>query len=63
MHGYVYVGNLIHLWNMVLTLIDMQDNGRTVLFYVVENGMLDLVQQLLDYGADLNITDMVYHTS
>lgn len=63
MHGYVFVGNLIHLWNMVLTLTDMQDNGRTVLFYAVENGMLDLVQQLLDYGADLNITDMVYHTS
>ena len=63
MHGYVFVGNLIHLWNMVLTLVDMQDNGRTVLFYAVENGMLDLVQQLLDYGADLNITDMVYHTS
>ena len=48
---------------MVLTLIDMQDNGRTVLFHAVENGMLDLVQQLLDYEADLNITDMVYHTS
>lgn len=38
----------------------MQDNGRSVLFYAAAGGMLDLVQKLLEQGADLNITDMVH---
>ena len=36
-----------------------QDNGRTVLFYAATSGMLDLVEKLLEQGADLNIIDMV----
>jgi ankyrin repeat protein len=40
---------------------NLQENGRTVLFYTVESGNLDLTQKLLEQGADLNnnIVDMV----
>ena len=37
----------------------LQDNGRTVLFYAATSGILDLVEKLLEQGADLNIVDMV----
>ena len=42
----------------VLTF-DLQESGRTVLFYAVASGMLDLAQKLLEQGADLNMLDMV----
>ena len=38
---------------------NLQETGRTVLFYAVASGMLDLAEKLLKQGADLNITDMV----
>lgn len=40
-----------------------QDNGRTVLFYAATSGMLDLVEKLLEQGADLNIIDMVCYVT
>ena len=40
-------------------LLNLQENGRTVLFYAVASGILDLAEKLLKQGADLNIADMV----
>jgi ankyrin repeat protein len=49
----------MHAWTMVLYTFNLQENGRTVLFYAVESGNVDLVQKLLEQGADLNnIVDM-----
>ena len=42
-----------------MVLLHLQDNGRTVLFYAATSGILDLVEKLLEQGADLNIVDMV----
>ena len=42
------------------TLFNLQENGRTALFYAVESGNLDLTRKLLEQGADFNnIIDMV----
>ena len=34
-----------------------------MLFYAAASGMLELVQKLLEQGADLNITDLVCHVN
>ena len=41
----------------------LQDMGRTVLFYAAASGMLELVKKLLEQGADFNITDLVCHVN
>ena len=40
-------------------VLNLQENGRTVLFYAVASGILDLAEKLLKQGADLNTADMV----
>ena len=43
---------------MILTF-NLQENGRTILLCAVETGDIDLVQTLLEHGADVNIVGMV----
>ena len=47
----------------LIFILTLQDNGKTVLLYAVANGMIDLVQKLLEQGADFNIIDMVCHVN
>lgn len=52
--------NIVQMLTKILTTVNFIKNGETPLFLATKNGYIDIVQTLLENGADVNSTDNIF---